>query len=85
MTPLPAIIASGLKQVDWPVTANDLNPFILVIIGGLLFFGSTALWAFYWAAKKGHFDNFKGQSEEIFSSDEPIGNVTDSFPLKKQK
>lgn len=84
MTPV-LNIAAGLKQVDWPSQMADINPFIIVLAGGLVFFGATALWAFYWAAKKGHFDDFKSQSEEIFGQDEPVGSVTDSFPAKKKK
>ncbi|MDZ4743490.1 MAG: cbb3-type cytochrome oxidase assembly protein [Verrucomicrobiota bacterium] len=79
------IIATSLKQVEWPTSINDVNPFFIVIIGGMLFFGASALWAFYWAAKKGHFENFQRQSEEIFAKDEPIGTVTDQFPVKKKK
>lgn len=77
-------IASSLKQIQWPAGINDLNPFILVLVGGVIFFGVTALIGFYWAAKSGHFENFKGQAEEIFGEDEPVGTITDQFPKKKK-
>lgn len=50
------------------------------IFGMMLIFGSIAVYAIYWAAKSGQFENFTKGSEVIFDHDEPIGKVTDHFP-----
>ncbi|MFP4068862.1 MAG: cbb3-type cytochrome oxidase assembly protein [Opitutales bacterium] len=59
---------------------TDLLP---IIVLGVLFFISAA-GALYWAAKRGQFRNFDQQARDIFTEEEPEGEVSDRFPDKKK-
>ncbi len=50
---------------------------ILVVMGII---ASSALAAFWWAARNGQFENVEKGSLTIFDADEPVGKATDSFP-----
>ena len=49
----------------------------LLVFGGMIFLGGSALAAFYWAVKTGQFRNLGAAPEVIFDEDEPIGKMTD--------
>lgn len=53
---------------------------VIAILGVMGIIASTALLAFWWAAKNGQFENVEEGSLSIFDADEPVGKATDSFP-----
>jgi nitrogen fixation-related uncharacterized protein len=55
-----------------------------LIVAGILFF-LTAVFALYWAAKNGQFEQFESGSKVIFDAEEPEGKVMDRFPVRKKK
>ncbi|MFO7724112.1 MAG: hypothetical protein R6V45_01070 [Oceanipulchritudo sp.] len=63
----------------------DWSAYILVgfLFAGLFFLGASA--ALYWAHKHGQLSNLEKGATSIFDEDEPMGEVTDSFPEKKRK
>jgi nitrogen fixation-related uncharacterized protein len=61
------------------MTAADIAVFATVI-GSIIVFGTAAVLAMGWAFRTGQFDNFQQGSLSIFGPDEPVGEVTDSFP-----
>jgi len=60
---------------------KDLLPIIML---GALFFVS-AVGALYWAAKRGQMKDFDRQATDIFTEEEPEGEVSDGFPEKDKK
>lgn len=60
---------------------TDLIPLIFL---GVVFF-IVAVSALYWSAKKGQLRDFDSQAKTIFTDEEPEGEVSDSFPSKKNK
>lgn len=61
----------------------DIVIWVLVFFG-LLFFAVT-VFALYWAAKNGQFDQFEKGSRAIFDEDEPEGLLIDHFPIKRKR
>lgn len=63
----------------------DWSAYILVgfLFASLFFVGASI--ALYWAHKHGQLSNLEKGSTSIFDEDEPMGEVTDSFPEKKLK
>jgi cbb3-type cytochrome oxidase maturation protein len=60
-----------------------LAAIIILIVMGI---GATsAIGAFFWAAKSKQFENVEEGSHVIFDADEPIGMPTDSFPGSSRK
>ncbi|MEQ9824403.1 MAG: cbb3-type cytochrome oxidase assembly protein [Puniceicoccaceae bacterium] len=57
---------------------------IVLILFGLLFF-SVAVFALYWAAKTGQFEQFEKGAKSIFTEEEPEGVHIDSFPKKRKR
>lgn len=55
---------------------------MLIVMLGIL---ASAIAALYWAASNSEFDDLDDKSRVIFGDDEPIGQVTDTFPQKKTK
>ena len=55
----------------------------IATFGLALLFGVTAIWALAWAIRTGQFANFRRGASSIFDEEEPIGEVTDSFPGKQ--
>jgi len=45
-------------------------------------FLASAVYALYWASKKGQLRDFDKGAESIFDAEEPIGRPTDFFPGK---
>lgn len=45
-------------------------------------FLASAVYALYWASKKGQLRDFDKGAESIFDDEEPIGRPTDFFPGK---
>ncbi len=43
--------------------------------------GLTSIGALVWAIQAGQFNSISDGAESIFDADEPIGSVTDSFPV----
>ena len=60
-------------------TYTDLIP--LIFLGGVFFV--VAISALYWTAKKGQLRNFNSQAKTIFTDEEPEGEISDTFPGKK--
>ena len=58
--------------------------FLVLILFGLLFF-AVAVYALYWAAKNGQFEQFETGAKAIFDEEEPEGTVTDIFPKKRNQ
>ena len=59
---------------------KELLPIILL---GVAFF-VVAVTMLYWSAKKGHLRNFDAQAKIIFTEEEPIGEISDSFPQSRK-
>ena len=57
---------------------------LLGFVFASLFFLGGAL-ALYWAHKHGQLGNLEKGSRSIFDEDEPEGEVSDTFPVKKGK
>ena len=60
----------------------------MIILYGLLFlsilvFSAGVLYGIYWAARSGQFTRFQEGAQSIFDKDEPIGQITDVFPKRK--
>lgn len=52
----------------------------IMILGGAVIFGASAVWGLVWAIRHGQLSNFQAGARSIFDDDEPIGEVTDVFP-----
>lgn len=63
---------------------EDLSKLLPILVLGALFF-VTAVGAFYWAARHGHFRNFESQSRTIFTEEEPEGEISDGFPGENKR
>ncbi len=48
------------------------------------FFIAAAI-ALHWAHKNGQFSNLDNGARSIFDEDEPLGQVTDQFPVKRHR
>ena len=63
----------------------DFNFYILLATGiATTFFVGTAI-ALHWAHKNGQFSNLDKGAQSIFDDDEPLGKVTDRFPVSRKK
>lgn len=51
-----------------------------LIWGSWIIFGLVAVWAFGWAIRSGQFRELSAQSKTIFDAEEPVGEMTDTFP-----
>jgi nitrogen fixation-related uncharacterized protein len=45
----------------------------------------TAVYALYWSSKHGQLRDFERGAVSIFDDEEPVGQMTDRFPKKKDK
>ena len=45
----------------------------------------TAVYALYWSSKHGQLRDFDRGAVSIFDEKEPVGEMTDRFPLKRRK
>ncbi len=59
----------------------ELLPIILL---GIFFF-AVSIGTLYWVAKQGQLRNFDEQASDIFTEEEPEGQVSDVFPSKRTK
>jgi nitrogen fixation-related uncharacterized protein len=60
---------------------------IYIIFGALIattFFVAAAI-ALHWAHKNGQFSNLDQGATSIFDEDEPLGQVTDQFPVSRNR
>lgn len=55
----------------------------IATFGLALLFGVTAIWALAWAIRTGQFRSFRRGAASIFDEEEPIGEMTDEFPEKR--
>lgn len=63
----------------------DWSRYILVgFVFASIFFLAAAL-ALHWAHRHGQLNNLEKGAKTIFDEDEPLGEVTDSFPENKKK
>lgn len=63
----------------------EWSQYILVgFVFASLFFGAAA-YALHWAHKNGQLSNLDQGAESIFDDEEPMGQVTDQFPAKRNK
>ncbi len=56
---------------------------IAIVIGSIALFGGATVLAMGWAFRNGQFENFQQGAASIFGPDEPIGEMTDAFPVKR--
>jgi nitrogen fixation-related uncharacterized protein len=62
----------------------DWSQYILIgFLFASLFFVAAAL-ALHWAHRHGQLSNLEKGATSIFDEDEPMGEVTDSFPRKRK-
>jgi cbb3-type cytochrome oxidase maturation protein len=61
------------------VTTADLAV-LATTVGSIVIFGGVAVLALGWAFRSGQFSNFQQGAQSIFGADEPVGEMTDSFP-----
>lgn len=59
-----------------------LNPYALVILALMVLFFCSTIYALYWSAKRGHFQDLEAGARSVFTEDEPEGEQTDFFPGK---
>lgn len=52
----------------------------LMVVGGVILFGATAVYGLVWAIRHGQLGNFSAGARSIFDEDEPVGEKTDTFP-----
>jgi len=61
------------------MTTVDLA-ILATTVGSIVLFGGATVLALGWAFRSGQFDNFQKGAQSIFGPDEPVGEMTDSFP-----
>lgn len=62
----------------------EISPYALVILALMVLFFVSSIYALYWSAKQGHFQNLDAGARSIFTPEEPEGQQTDYFPGKHQ-
>ena len=58
--------------------------YYVLVVGVVLLFGASVIWAFYWALRGGQFSDFARGAASIFDEEEPQGCVTDAFPDRRE-
>ena len=58
-----------------------MSPVYALIWGATVIFGATAVAALTWAVQTGQMRDPAIGARSIFDPDEPVGRVTDSYPL----
>jgi nitrogen fixation-related uncharacterized protein len=58
--------------------------YALIIGGSLVFVTGSALLALRWAMRHGQFRNLEEGALMIFDDDEPVGKMTDHFPVRRK-
>ena len=51
-----------------------------LIWGSWVIFGITTVWALSWAVRSGQFQGLSQGARVIFDEEEPVGEMTDTFP-----
>ena len=51
-----------------------------LIWGSWVIFGIVVVWAFAWAVRSGQFQGLSDGARVIFDEEEPVGEMTDTFP-----
>ncbi len=63
----------------------EWNHYILIgILSASVFFVAGA-WALHWAWKTGQLSNMEQGACSIFDEDEPQGEITDRFPVRRKR
>lgn len=57
----------------------------MVIFLSFALFSASVVIMLAWALRAGQFENFRQGALSIFDPDEPVGQMTDSFPEEKPK
>jgi hypothetical protein len=57
----------------------------LLFIGSLIVLPGSALLALRWAARTGQLEAFQKGALQIFDEEEPVGQMTDHFPVPDRK
>lgn len=63
--------------------ASNYKELLPIILLGVAFF-VVAVTMLYWSAKKGHLRNFDAQANTIFTEEEPVGEISDTFPESRK-
>lgn len=58
---------------------------LILIFGMIGAFSMSVIYGLWWALRGGQMSNFQQGATSIFDDEEPIGQVTDAFPDRKQK
>lgn len=61
----------------------DYKELLPIILLGIAFFVVTVA-ILYWSAKNGQLKNFDSQAKTIFTKEEPEGEVSDTFPVRRK-
>jgi nitrogen fixation-related uncharacterized protein len=56
---------------------------LVALIGAAL--TGTAVYALYWSSRHGQLRDFERGAVSIFDSEEPVGQMTDHFPVKRRR
>ncbi|MDX6766845.1 MAG: cbb3-type cytochrome oxidase assembly protein [Candidatus Methylacidiphilales bacterium] len=51
-----------------------------LLIASMVLLGGSAVYALFWAAEDGQFQDMEASSKVIFDQGEPEGEITDVFP-----
>jgi len=57
---------------------------LILIFGVISAFSVSTIYALWWALRGGQMSNFQQGATSIFDDEEPLGQVTDTFPDKKK-
>jgi nitrogen fixation-related uncharacterized protein len=57
----------------------------VIIFAAIILMAISAVAAFTWTARRGEFESMQRTAEEIFDSEEPIGQLSDVFPDAKTR
>jgi hypothetical protein len=57
----------------------------LLFVGSLIVLPGSALLALRWAARTGQLEAFQKGALQIFDEEEPVGQMTDHFPVPARK
>lgn len=58
-------------------------PAFILVFGVIIAFSVSTIYALWWALRGGQMSDFSKGATSIFDDEEPLGQVTDTFPDKK--
>ncbi len=62
-----------------------MTQLLIAVFGTALVLGALAILALAWAIRTGQFDDFRDGAASIFDEEEPVGEMTDSFPDSRKE